>query len=86
MSYYRQNVLPEYKTVGEPITVTAREPRSRDELRITRTQRADEEAPRVDIRLWTLHTDGRETAHQGGLRITYEEAAKLRDALNDLDL
>ena len=79
-----QNVVPEYQTIGEPITVTTKEPTSRDELRITRTQRTGEDAPRVDIRYFTVHSDGSETAHRGGLRLTPTEAAALRDALNGI--
>lgn len=86
-----QNIVPtepepEYITVGEPITVTTKEPTSRDELRITRTQRTGEDAPRVDIRYFTVHSNGNETAHRGGLRLTPDEAAALRDALNSIDL
>lgn len=81
---YIQNVIPqpEYTTIQEPTTIYTKEPTSREELRITRTQRQDEDAPRVDIRYWTTHNDGKETAHRGGLRLTYQEAAALRDALN----
>jgi hypothetical protein len=79
-------VIPEYSTVGEPIVVSTREPRSRDELRITRTQHQGEDAPRVDIRYFTVHSNGSETAHRGGLRLTPSEARSLRDALNTLNL
>ena len=86
-----QNIAPtepqqKYITVGEPITVTTKEPTSREELRITRTQRTGEDAPRVDLRYWTIHSDGSETPHRGGLRLTADEARDLRRALNDIDL
>ena len=84
----RQNILQEdpkseYSVIGRPITVATKEPTSkRTELRITRTQRADEDAPRVDVRYFTVHSDGRETPHRAGLRLTEREAAALRDALD----
>lgn len=79
-----QNVIPEYSTIGEPVIVTTKEPTSRDELRITRTQRQGEDTPRVDIRYFTVHSNGSETAHRGGLRLTPGEARSLRDALNTM--
>lgn len=74
-----------YKTIGEPVTVSAKETR-REELRITVTQRDGEDAPRVDLRYFTILSDGDANPHRGGLRLTFEEAAQLRDALNKLDL
>lgn len=71
--------------VGEPITVSARE-KWREELRISITQRTGEDAPRVDIRYFTVRSDGDAKPHRGGLRLTFEEAAQLRDALDKLDL
>lgn len=74
-----------YKTIGEPVTVSAKETR-REELRISITQRTGEDAPRVDLRYFTIRSDGDANPHRGGLRLTFEEAAQLRDALNSLDL
>jgi hypothetical protein len=75
---------PEYTVIGEPVIVTTREPESRDELRLTRTQRIGEDAPRVDIRYFTVHRNGSETAHKGGLRLAIDEAAALLDALAEI--
>ena len=72
-----------YDTIGEPITVSTRET-SREELRISWTQRDGEDAPRVDLRYFTIRSDGSATPHRGGLRLTAEEAAQLRDALNGM--
>ena len=74
-----------YETVGKPITVASKESQ-RTELRISQTKRQGEDAPRVDIRFFTIRSDGSATPRRGGLRLTYEEAAQLRDALNTLDL
>lgn len=83
---YRQNVATEYKDVGKPVIVAVREPSSRDEMRISWTQTEKETEPRVDVRYYTVHADGKTTPHRGGLRLTKAEASKLRDALNSLDL
>lgn len=74
-----------YETIGEPITVSAKQTQ-KEELRISQTKRQGEDAPRVDLRYFTIRSDGSATPHRGGLRLTYEEAAQLRDALNTLDL
>ena len=74
-----------YETIGEPITVSMKETQ-REELRITVTQRDGEDAPRVDLRYFTIRSDGSANPHRGGLRLTLEEAAQLRDALDKLDL
>lgn len=82
---YERPTRPNYTTIGEPITVSTKET-SREELRITMTQRDGEDAPRVDLRYFTIRSDGSANPHRGGLRLTAEEAAQLRAELNKLDL
>lgn len=74
----------DFTRVGAPITIATKEPTSHRELRLTQVQRRGEDALRVDIRYWTLYSDGTEMPHRGGLQLTAQEAAKLRDALNGI--
>lgn len=76
-----QDIVPEYRTIGEPVIVATKELSSRDELRITQVQKNGENAVKIDIRYHTVHKDGSETAHKGGLRLSREEATALQDAL-----
>lgn len=80
-----QNIVPaQYKTIGEPITVAAKIPRSREEVRATLTQKDGEECPRVLIAAYEIDKDGEASRKQGGFRFTSVEAAALRDALDQL--
>lgn len=74
----------DFTRVGAPITIATKEPSSRRELRLTQVQRRGEDALRVDIRYWTLYSDGTEMPHRGGLQLTRPEAAKLLDALSGI--
>ena len=76
-----QDIVPEYRTIGEPVIVATKEPSSRDELRITQVQKNGENAVKIDIRYYTVHENGNETTHKRGLRLSREEATALRDAL-----
>ena len=78
--------MTDYEYTGEPVEIAERPSASRDVLRLTRVRHAGEAVARVDLRYWTLHADGSETPHRGGLRLTVDEARALRRALNDLDL
>ena len=74
----------DFMRVGAPITIATKEPTSHRELRLTRVQRRGEDALRVDIRSWTIYSDGTERPHHGGLQLTMEDAERLRDALNGI--
>lgn len=80
-----QNIIPpEYKDIGEPITIAAKIPRSREEVRATLTQKDGEECPRVLIAAYEIDKDGEASRKPGGFRFTPVEAAALRDALDQL--
>lgn len=76
--------LENFTQIGEPITIATKQPTSHRELRLTQVQRRGEDALRVDIRSWTIYSDGTEQPNRGGLQLTMQEAAKLRDALNGI--
>ena len=75
-----QNVVP----VSEPVTITARETVTRQELRL-RVVRKDNQQ-KVELRLWEVTADGTATPCGEGYRLSFDDAARLRDALNDIDL
>jgi len=80
-----QNIIPpEYKPIGEPITIAAKLPRSREEVRATLTQKDGEECPRVLIAAYEIDTDGKARRKPGGFRLKPIEAQALRDALDQL--
>ena len=81
-----QNVIPpKYKPVGEPVTVAAKLPRSREELRVSLVQKDGEESPRILIAAYSIEPDGEAVIKQtGGFRLKPIEAQALRDALDQL--
>ena len=80
-----QNIVPpEYKPIGEPVTVAAKLPRSREELRAGLVQKDGEEAPRIQIAAYIIE-DGEATIKRtSGFCLKPIEAAALRDALDQL--
>ena len=81
-----QNIVPaQYKTIGEPITVAAKIPRSWEEVRAALTQKDGEECPRILIAAYTIEPGGEAVIKKtGGFCLKPIEAAALRDALNRL--
>lgn len=81
-----QNVIPpEYKPIGEPVTVAAKLPRSREELRAGLVQKDGEEAPRIQIAAYIIEPTGEAIIKRtSGFCLKHIEAAALRDALDQL--
>lgn len=73
----------DYRNIGEPVPVIVT---SRTELRALWTQRRNESSPHLDLRLWSVCSNGDCIPHRGGLRLTTEEAKALRDTLNGMSL
>ena len=79
-----KNIIPpEYRDTGA-ITVAAKLPRLREEVRVTLTQKDVEECPRILIAAYEIDKDGEASRKPGGFRFTPVEAAALRDALDQL--
>ena len=73
-----QNIVP----TAEPVTIAVKETVSREELRLSRVRKNGREM--IDIRLWDISEDGTATPHHGGYTIGTQDAARLRDALNEI--
>lgn len=81
-----QNIVPpEYKPIGEPVTVAAKLPRSREELRAGLVQKDGEEYPRIQIAAYTIEPNGEALIKKtDGFCLKPNEAEALRDALDQL--
>lgn len=75
-----QNVVP----VSEPVTIATKETVTRQELRLRVVRKDDQQ--KVELRLWDVTADGTAAPFGEGYRLSFDDAARLRDALNDIDL